>query len=529
MMHFLVIRFFILISMPLGFVVMSCSRSIDDRQGRNTDPCSGVTVTVTGSVQNASAGQSNGTVAATATGGSGFLFSIDGTNFQSSGLFNNLAAGNYTVTARNSSGCTGSAAFTVGVANPCMGVAISVNATGSGTTQGQHNGSISAVATGGTAPYVFSINNGSTFQPSGNFGNLASGPYTVLVRDANGCTGSAAVTIANGGICGGVTLNMDITTLNTAWNYPDGRITINQVTGGTAPFQYSLNNGPAQSANVFSELVSGVYTIRATDANGCSGQRNVFLQSINPCGPGQGLTLMPGTTTSPFSSDGTLHVSSASGIDRFSLNGGPFAITSSYSGLPPGIHRVDGRNDIGCLYSASREVTSASPCPGGPISISVTSTASVPCAQPTGNVSVSVSGGTAPYQYSLNNGPWQTSSVFTGVDVDVHGLVVRDATGCLSAAPVVMNRVPSGPLFRAAQEVIVTRCASASCHGPAASGGFNFRENCQIVQGAGRIRIRSVHHAGSATQMPPQPRPALTADEQTRILNWINAGARIDQ
>lgn len=55
----------------------------------------------------------NGTITATATGGSGFTYSIDGTNFVSSGTFATLAPGAYTITAKNSNGCTGSKSFTV--------------------------------------------------------------------------------------------------------------------------------------------------------------------------------------------------------------------------------------------------------------------------------------------------------------------------------------------------------------------------------------------------------------------------------
>ncbi|HVE61069.1 MAG TPA: hypothetical protein VNA26_04575 [Chitinophagaceae bacterium] len=77
------------------------------------NPCSGITVSVTATITNATSGQSNGSITASATGGSGFTFSINNGTFQSSGTFNNLAAGTYTITAKNSNNCTGSAQFTV--------------------------------------------------------------------------------------------------------------------------------------------------------------------------------------------------------------------------------------------------------------------------------------------------------------------------------------------------------------------------------------------------------------------------------
>jgi hypothetical protein len=84
--------------------------------GGNTtpaDPCAGVTVAVSPSSAAADAGSSNGSITATATGGSGFTFSLNNGAFQASGTFNNLAAGKYTITAKNSNGCSGSASSTV--------------------------------------------------------------------------------------------------------------------------------------------------------------------------------------------------------------------------------------------------------------------------------------------------------------------------------------------------------------------------------------------------------------------------------
>lgn len=103
-------------------IFSSCSKS--DSGSTQPDPCTGVTVSVSGIVT-ATTGSNNGSISVTASGGSSFTFSLNGGAFQSSGLFSNLAAGAYTVSAKNNNGCTGSAQFTVNVnsTSACSGTA----------------------------------------------------------------------------------------------------------------------------------------------------------------------------------------------------------------------------------------------------------------------------------------------------------------------------------------------------------------------------------------------------------------------
>jgi len=183
-------------------IYTACSKGGDD-PAPPANPCAGVTVSVTATTTNATQGQSNGSITATATGGSGFTYSKDGTNFQASGTFSGLAAGNYTITAKNSNGCTGSAQFTVGTTNACAGVTINVtnNATQAIPCPTPASGSISVTASGSTGPYMYSINGGA-FGAANTFSNLAAGSYTIVARDANGCTSSnisASVTNAPAG------------------------------------------------------------------------------------------------------------------------------------------------------------------------------------------------------------------------------------------------------------------------------------------------------------------------------------------
>lgn len=174
----------------------SCGKG-DSGSGGTSNPCAGGNVSVDGVVTNpSSTGASDGSIVASASGGAGFTYSINGGTFQSSGNFANLTAGSYTITAKNASGCSGSRSFTLIAQNNCTGVTITVS--GATTTNvpctGAGNGSITVSNTGGVAPFTFSLD-GAAFQSSNIFNNVNSGTHSVFVKDGNGCTGNASIVV----------------------------------------------------------------------------------------------------------------------------------------------------------------------------------------------------------------------------------------------------------------------------------------------------------------------------------------------
>ena len=165
--------------------------------GGPTNPCSGVTITVSATVTNTTGpGQTNGAVAATASGSTGFNYSINGSAYQSSGNFSNLAAGTYTITAKNGNGCTGSSTFTVNNGDPCAGLTFTVSGTAVTATpcMATPNGSVTVTTSGGGSGFTFNLNGGA-YQASATFTNLVAGTYTVGAKEAGGCVKTASVTV----------------------------------------------------------------------------------------------------------------------------------------------------------------------------------------------------------------------------------------------------------------------------------------------------------------------------------------------
>lgn len=128
--------------------------------------------------------QSNGIITASASGGvSPYEYSINGTTWQSSNIFN-VPAGVYTIHIRDFNGCTSTQ--NIAVTEPAVLMANSVNTTAS--CDGGNDGTIVVTANGGNSSYTYSID-GINFQSANQF-NVAPGNYTVTVKDNLGCTTS---------------------------------------------------------------------------------------------------------------------------------------------------------------------------------------------------------------------------------------------------------------------------------------------------------------------------------------------------
>lgn len=77
------------------------------------DPCLNVVITPVANITHSITGQAIGTITVTSPIGSGFTYSVTGLPYQSSVNFFGLAAGNYTLSVKNSNNCTGTKTITI--------------------------------------------------------------------------------------------------------------------------------------------------------------------------------------------------------------------------------------------------------------------------------------------------------------------------------------------------------------------------------------------------------------------------------
>jgi hypothetical protein len=483
------------------------------------DPCAGITVAVTATAVNPTTGQSNGSIAASATGGTGFTYSINNGPFQASGNFTGLAAGDYLVTAKNSNGCTGVKNVSLVATNPCAGITVTVTTTQVNPGAGQSNGSITASATGGTG-FTYSLNNGA-FQASGTFTGLATGNYTITAKNSNGCTGVATVALGTANPCTGVVVIVTATKVDPTLGQSNGSITAT-ATGG-AGFTYSLNNGAFQASGTFTGLAAGTYTVTAKSSPGCLGSTTVTLVGVNPCA---GVTISVATTkVDPTlgQSNGSI-TATASGATGFtySLNNGAYQASGTFSGLAAGTYTVTAKSSAGCLGSTSVTLTAVNPCTNTSIAISTAVVNVLPCASPAANGKITVTAsGSSGYTYNINNGAYQASNIFSNLAATTYTVGVKDVNGCTKTASATVGTTVKGPLFTDVRTLITNRCGGSSCHMNGGNkAGYNFDNDCSIVTAWSAINTACV----TSNSMPNSPQPLLTAAEKQKITNWINAG-----
>jgi gliding motility-associated-like protein len=233
------------------------------------------------------------------TGGTGnYTFSLLGGPFLPPALppnnhgFTNLSAGVYSFTISDGT-CDTTVSITIEVTGGVIsatGVTTPSSCTGNtGTITVNHQPAAVAVANYILSPAAAPNN------ATGVFNALPAGSYNVILEDVNGCpfTINGVVVEAPDPIT-----DADIVVTPIQCKGALGSIDVNGVTGGTAPYKYSLNGSLPLSVSTFNDLFQGVYTVTVTDNNNCTYSESVQMQGslteLKDCDAGKDTTILFG-------------------------------------------------------------------------------------------------------------------------------------------------------------------------------------------------------------------------------------------
>lgn len=366
-------------------------------------------------------GAANGEVATAVSGGSApytFSWTSSVTGFASnSNTLTGLSAGTYTVLVSDASGCTGTA--TVTVSEPTSAVSVSSTQTVDVSCFGGSNGQITVAGSGGVAPYTYSWNSGQT---GAQISGQPSGSYTVTITDANGCTASKSFAVNEPSSAPVAVLNSnDVGCFGGA----NGTITSN-VSGGTAPYTYAWNTGA--STTDLSNLTAGSYSLVITDANGC----NTSAQAVVSA-PNQQLNASIALISNVLckgDSTGSLTATASGGTApyTFAWTGAQNYVNtgSTISALAAGNYSVIITDANGCTESLTTTVQE----PALALDASQCSVADILCFGGDGSIHLVASGGVAPYSYSWNSDPTNTTDKLTSSVPGFEVFTITDANGC---------------------------------------------------------------------------------------------------
>jgi large repetitive protein len=413
-------------------------------------------ITVTGAVTPVKCnGGTDGAIALTVGGGTGtFTYAWTGANnFTSTNKdITGLRAGRYVV-ATTSGNVTKNDTFDI--AEPTQ-LAVTQAVTNINCA-GMATGSITMTVSGGTAPYTYLWSNSAT---SRDISNIAAGPYSVTVTDANQCRLTPATPLVVEPAV--LTVEVAAATNVTCNGANNGEIRLT-VTGGTPPFsmRWAGPNGFSSTTQNLVNLAAGSYTVTVTDSRQCA-KTSQPIVIIEPAVLALGT---PSTTASNCGqANGTASVTPTGGTTpyQYAWTGpnGFTATTASLTGLRAGNYAVTVTDGNNCTINNSNPISVSDL--GSTLVIGVPIVTSASCGQSNGAISVAVTGGVAPVTYA-----WTGANNFTSTQLNITNLAAGnyiltalDANNCSTTQNVTVGT--QNATLNITPTIVHTRCGLAN-------------------------------------------------------------------
>ena len=353
-------------------------------------------------------GSHDGSVNLTVTGGVSPYF-YNWSNGASTATLSDLAAGTYTVTVTDNTGCKGVDSFYV--AQPTQLQVQQVQMQSVFCDQ-NCNGWVSVNASGGTSPYTYTWLHG---QEGCVAMQLCAGLYTVEVTDEHGChvTGTFAVTDSSA-----YELTYRLSPLSCAGDC-NAAITL---TTNFAPFDHQVvwNQNPSQTGDSIGDLCAGIYQAVVTVDNGCL--YNIYLQIDSV----DALHFVNLFATQPLcygDENGILQTDVVGGTAPYTMEVNGETVEFPITGLAPGTYSLSVTDAGGCRVDTVIQLTQPDPL------LLSEQHQSPPCVEVClGAIQLELSGGTEPHRYLWSNGG-DTPSL-EHLCVGDYAVTVTDRNGC---------------------------------------------------------------------------------------------------
>ncbi|MEQ8325077.1 MAG: gliding motility-associated C-terminal domain-containing protein [Vicingaceae bacterium] len=384
----------------------------------------GIPIDATFSTTPAGCGQCNGSINVSSSGGNGIPYSLLWSTGDTTNVISDLAAGIYSVEISDNQGC--SQEFKIGLSNSA-GPVISDTAVGESCFNSCDGvGSVNVISSQG--PYSV-LWNDPAMQKTDSAKNLCPSIYFYSVTDSTGC-----VTYDSVSVSASDELAISYALLQpTCQGSNDGSITAN-VTGNQGPVSFLWST--SDTTSVIDTIGAGTYWVLVNDSSGCSKTDTIELNEPAQLAVAFGVTL-----PSCFNScDAMVSVQVTGGTAPYTYAWNDPGNQSSpvAFGLCPGYALVTVTDAKNCSFTDSVLVTA-------PSAIALTPILTNPsCLNgDNGNISVSASGGQAPFQFSWSNG-FKGNSI-SGLEAGSYTVTAIDANQCVYQGTYILNN-PGNPI-----------------------------------------------------------------------------------
>lgn len=342
-----------------------------------------------------------------------------------------LTSGGYSVTVTDGYGCQLSKSETV----------VNVNQLGFGIFTSTPpicfaaDGKISLTVTGGTAPYYYSASTGDvliSYSQTYEITGLSSGSYGFLVTDAGLCQLNVGTSIVGVNAIASVSVN----TTNSTCSSVDGEILIS-VVGGVTPYTYTLvspggnttNISGSQTAQLFSNLSSGTYSVAVSDSSGCAYIEEVTIIAENKYTI---YTQVSGTTCGQSNGSVTIFTTPGSTLPLdYSIDNGVYDIIDTtltsvtFNNLTAGNHVVSVSDANNCIQTTPILILGSTPLDFSLYSVSCGTGNS-------GKITAFINQGETPFSFNwsnnIPNNPQQIQ--VSGLTGGTYSLTIVGSDGC---------------------------------------------------------------------------------------------------
>ena len=286
---------------------------------------------------------------------------------------------------------------------------------------------LSATSSFSPTTLTYDWSNGATTE---DLSNLGTGEYTVTVSDESNCEDVFTFTID-----GPEAFVFDtMITMPSCAGGLDGALTFTALSGGLAPYEYSLNGGAFGPDNSISSIGVSTVNVRVRDGNNCLVEQDIFVDELQ-----LGLVRGVDVFTEPVcagDANGSIQIQLANGAPNFRYDfglGGGFQSSNVQTGLAAGTYDVTAVDADGCTGEFRVELTEPPA-----ITLAAQGTGSTCFGTDDGQIIFLSGGGRPGYTYTLNGQP-TGDTIQNDLVPGSYTIQLTDQNGCVRSVTEILT------------------------------------------------------------------------------------------